>query len=465
MKRLALLVACLVAAVFIPTAGAAYKDDIGYTQLAAELGINTPDGSGISILQIEASVSGTSTVYAPDQNVAEFSGKTFSLFSGSTTPSWHGTKVGRFLYGNTTSIAPGVTDVGVMAVNTYLNTVLRPSGTATPPSSAYSQYKVQNHSWVGSTGNQTNDTIYLSRNDYMIARDNTVSVVGVNNSGTAGNQPLLSLSYNSISVGLSSGNHAWATTGIVRPHIVVPMALGDDATSFATPVVAGAATILLETADGTNAENNVVIKALLMAGTTKSQFPSWSRTDTRPIDDEFGSGQLNVYNSYQMLSAGEQNGAASPVSTVTNTGWDYGSVSAGQSRFYFFDLAADGEVTVSLNWNAIYLAPDPPGPSLPNYDNMSLSLANLDLYLYSVLDDSFTIDSIVQQSISDNQNLEYLWANSLVAGRYAVEVRSFSGGSDYGLAWIAVPEPTSLAFLLAGSGFLFVLRFRQRQSR
>jgi len=82
-----------------------YKSDIGYTDLKALLGANTPTGTGVNVLQAEASaVSSTDTnypVYAPDITNSQFVGKTFSFPDvASTSPSGHATGVGSRFYGS-----------------------------------------------------------------------------------------------------------------------------------------------------------------------------------------------------------------------------------------------------------------------------------------------------------------------------------------------------------------------------
>ena len=101
----------------------------------------------------------------------------------------------------------------------------------------YSTSRVANHSWIGSTTDVANGTTYdssiLRRLDWVIARDEFITVVGVNNGGT--NVPLLSSSFNAIAVGRSDGIHAAGTVNVglapydtiytagrVKPDIVAP---------------------------------------------------------------------------------------------------------------------------------------------------------------------------------------------------------------------------------------------------
>ena len=78
-----------------------------------------------------------------------------------------------------------------------------------------------------------------------------------------------------------------------------------------------------EVVAGTDGARSEVIKAMLMAGATKGEFANWidpttglvnpwNRTQTRPLDDVFGAGELNVYNSYLIGIGGKQSASAEP---------------------------------------------------------------------------------------------------------------------------------------------------------
>jgi hypothetical protein len=59
------------------SAVADYKDDIGYSRLVAEQGVNTLTGTGVRVTQVEASTAGLGNpaVFLPDAGVAELSSK------------------------------------------------------------------------------------------------------------------------------------------------------------------------------------------------------------------------------------------------------------------------------------------------------------------------------------------------------------------------------------------------------
>jgi hypothetical protein len=273
----------------------------------------------------------------------------------------------------------------------------------------------------------------------MIDRDKAIAVVGANNGSSSTLPRLLMHSYNGISVGRTDGNHSAGFTtidgaGRIKPEIVVPQS----ATSYATPVVGAAAALLLEQANTsamTDATNPETVKAILLAGATKSEFPSWDRTTTRPLDDIYGAGELNVYRSYHILTAGEQ--PASPSSVVAAQGWDFNATTAG-SNYYFFDVAANtalSELSALLTWHRVITDGDPVSPTI--WDPQS-SLADLNLKLYSA--SGFTLGSLLDSSLSTVDNLEHVYFSSgttaLRAGRYALEVSAAAAGTDYGLAWL-----------------------------
>ncbi len=416
------------------TLRADYKDDIGYTKLALELGGLLPTGSGVGVTQVEASSATAAPFdYMPDTALAEFAGKTFTPLSGSAITSGHATVVGQFFYGNATSVAPGVTSIRNYDANKWLQSGFlkyNSGGSSVPP--LIETQKVMNASFVSNVPSSA-DVEILRRFDYAVQQSGFLGVVALNNGSPGNVPPLLGSCYNGISVGLTNGAHSYGTnttdgTGRMKPEIVAPQG----ATSFATPIVSATATMLSQGAPA-NATKPVTMKAILMAGATKSQFPAWSRSTTHPLDAVYGAGQVNVYNSKRILDAGPQ--AASASVAVTRRGWDFATTSAG-SQFYFFDVPAGGTSSLSavLTWNRVISGAFP---------TPSSSLANLTLKLYAA--SGFTLGSLVDSSTSAVDNVEHVWQPSLAPGRYAMEVTADSAGVSYGLAWISVPVVTIAA--------------------
>ena len=123
--------------------------------------------------------------------------------------------------------------------------------------------------------------------------------------------------YNGISVGVSDGTHRYGTTtydgaGRTKPEIVAPGGIpgsnpATQYTSFATPIVTAAAALLIDAA-GSNAaaKDQLSLKAILLAGADKSISANWDQTPTRPIDDVYGAGELDIYQSYFIQQGGQQ---------------------------------------------------------------------------------------------------------------------------------------------------------------
>lgn len=440
------------------------KEDIGFTQLVAELGAATPTGDGLSVSQIEAFEGAN---YRP--NTALFPSKSFAFPSGGSTGSaGHANTVGQYFYG-VNSLAP---DIGAAADSAVIsswqadnwitggflnagNPLLLPN----PESNS-----IQNHSYVGTTGITAQDEDILRRSDFAISRDDYLAVFGVNNGSTNPLPNLMGQSYNGIAVGLSNGNHSSGFTSVdgsgrVKPEIVVPTS----ATSWATPTVAAAGAMIIDTALSTpglgNAARHEVTKALLLNGATKNESEfggTWSNSPTIPIDTVYGVGELNIRNSHRNLTVGEVD--ASPSTTVTPEGWDLGDVTAATAQLYFFDLPAGSDaftLTATLVWDRQVIATDTEdGPGV-NFVFTSL-LDNLDLQLLNA--SGFTPGSVVEQSISTNNNLEHLYVKDLAAGRYVFSVSSDSATAvEYGLAWRfeQVPEPSTAMLSLLGAALVF----------
>ena len=450
------------------------RDNIGWTQLRAEIGAALEDGSGIIASQVEARVTNEDTgdiAYLPSTTNGNFSGKTFYDGSGFNTGfTGHATSVGQRLYGtSTTGISGGISDITGFDADDWLNRVTGLASGGDPlaqVNGAGQTFDVQNHSYISNGNGDAVATDVLNRVDFLVNRDNTTIVVGANNGSGNITPELLAHGYNSITVGRTDGNHSRGATrfngtGRYKPEIVAPQT----ATSFSTPVVAGAAAILREAGAGTNAVQNEAVKAILLAGATKDEFgdafdgPS---DPSQPLHEVYGVGELNVYNSYKILQGGEQTGsAASPVIISDNQGFDYEeNLESGESLYYNFDLA-DGasEVSVALTWNLLVEDLD----SSADVFDAETTLNDLDLAFYDSTG-SF-LGSLLDSSISTVDNVEHLFLRDLDAGLYTLEVSrksGFTGDQDFAVAFtIAVPEPGSALVLILGSMGL-VLRRRSR---
>ncbi len=461
--------------------------EIGYTDLLNRLGGGTPTGSGIRVSMVEVSISGN---YRPNTADAQFSGKTFFDFGGGSGTSSHAHTVALNYFGNTSSIAPGITQINTYRLDgslssldwfgtTYLNfgSSIAP---LTDPGS-----RIMNHSWIG-TGSPNNPTnIEVNRRvDFAIMRDNQLYVVGVNNANDS-IPALLGHSYNSIAVGLSDrrssiGPTPGDTPGRSKPDIVVPHSF----TSFATPVAGSAAALLMQTADAKNGSESFsasrveTIKAMLLTGATKQAFIGWpppydwkrinNGTFVEPLDRRYGAGQLNINNSHRIMEQSEKDGTDQIIDGLI--GWDYDTLTTqGESRRYYFDTPAGIDFIIAsatTTWLR-RIVQDEQGPF--TIDNPTLS--RIELRLYEV-DENFNLTTLIDSSLSPIDNVQHIWNTTGLQGgqRYAWEVilADLPQGQleeNFAIAWMVVPVPEP-AFL-SGVGFVLVslVVYRRRGCR
>ncbi len=425
---------------------ATVADDTGLTDLIARLGGVVPTGAGVLVAQAEATSGGG---YKPDPNHAEFAGKSFTLVSGSTNVSGHATTVGRYLYGLSTGVAPGPDDVHCYSAGGFLgNDFLKGTGSPQP---ATVPWKIANHSWIGS-----GTKAYLRKMDYAITTQQLIVCSGVNNGSGALSVPLFSHLFNGISVGRSDGNHeaggtlsGYGKAGRMKPELVAPAG----ATSYATPLVAGCAALLVETArthpnlsSSASAERPDVIKAVLMAGA--EHRPGWANDApqsgpsrglaSQPLDALYGADELDVNRSHWILTGGEHDGASSAgaAANARHNGWDRGTIPEGESRFWRFQVAAVKPfVSVLATWER-YVPADFSGFEVPRIE---LELFSVDALggLVSMVGDPglprFATGNVRSESIKDN--LEHLYLTDLQPGEYVLEVmRDLDGKRDFDVA-------------------------------
>jgi hypothetical protein len=464
-----------------PTADADYRSDVGYTKLQQDLGGSIPDGTGVTVSQVEAAVGGT--LWLPDPANGEFIGKTIidASLPGTGGISGHATAVGQAFYGTITSMAPGITTIsayesGNWQGNGFLR-VLIGTGGLQPK---YSTSRIKNHSVVWN--NASGDVYVLRRMDWVIETDELIEVVAVSNgSGGSSAVPLLASAYNVIAVGLSSGQHdvgsvaldATYTAGRTRPDIVAPAS----GTSTATPYVAAAAALLVELGNSDpglstdpvsvsmtnragvlvrNAERSEVIKAALMAGAdrvTHNSAPNPTNLAfyrgtvqnqaTNGLDQRYGAGQLNVRSSYWIIAGGEQNSTedGNVAANVSSRGFDYdphfgGSNSTNTTATYPLPIQAYPRLlTASLVWNL-----DIEGGTYTDFDpavtqvcDPARTLCNLNISLI----DLGNGDAVVASSASTIENTENLWVVIPANAQYGLRVTRTGNDFDwdYGLAW------------------------------
>ena len=445
-----------------------WQEQIGYDKLVNELG-SVEDGTGITVSMGEADTNSSPSIftYLPDSANAGLAGKTIIDGSGLSTgtPSGHATTQARSILGDI-SIAQGASEVTVYEASDYLNRILGFSGGGDPLAQPF---KVQSHAWIGNGLSVSDAENLLQRLDYMIPQNGVSVQVGLNNNSGNPQPQLLGQAYNVISVGRTDGNHSRGLTtlygaGRLMPDVVIP---GPN-TSRSTSRTSSVMTVLHQKAvnDGnTDASRPVSMKAILMAGATKDEFPGWARTTTQPLDPVFGAGEVNIYNSYKILASGETDGSLSvPVGpTITARGWDYGeSIDSGAPLYYNFEVGSGQEfrdVSILLTWDMDITDGDPGILFSP-----VTSLADMSLSLYDST--GSPLASLLDQSLSTVDNVEHIFLTSLTEGLYSIEI-STDSTTDFALAWNAtvIPEPQHAViigiFMMIG---LMVYR-RDRQRR
>ncbi len=456
----------------IPLALADWHTDVGYDSLVEELGNALPDGTGLFVCHAEAAVNvNDESTWMADPNNTAFSGKTLTDLSGAPAGvySSHATSVGKLLYGNTSSMAPGVTDIDIYEAIHWIGSGYLRNGYSSQPIAA--SYRLANHSWVCTMwGGHAETSHLLRRLDWAVDRDEYIQTVGLTNSPTS-NRPLLSAAFNVISVGRTDGSHSRGSTHVdhlysvyrTRPDLVAPM----NYTSSSTPVVGGAALLLIQLGHEApflstdpvqtsitsragetiyNAERAEVIRAALAAGadrftvnTTAANIVDYrldkiNRSDNG-LDKRYGAGQLNIYNSYHIIAAGEQNSLEDGGNGMMETsGFDYDPQfggADGSNNTATYTLTADeghNLLTASLVWHVKI-----DGGNEDNFDQTA-TLYNLDLELYDT-----TSHAIITESCGIVDNSEHLRIALIPGHSYEIRVKpgpdqeAFSW--DYALAW------------------------------
>jgi hypothetical protein len=434
------------------------QDETGHSALVERIGLAAvPTGAGVIAGQVEASAPG----YMPDANHPEFVGKTFNSLSSGAAISGHATVVGQFLYGIFTSIAPGIAQVDCYEASQWLSTGFLNGTGPTPPK--IGAFKVLNHSWIGGGASPT---AVLRKLDYAIENQGYVVCVGVNNGTGPLDVELLSHGYNLLSVGRSDGaHHAGGTLagtdgpGRMKPEIVGPAG----ATSFSTPLITGAAALLVGTARShpalildPEAERPETIKAALMAGAehragwsngAPSSGPARGATAT-PLDALWGADEVDVNRSHWILTGGAVPAASDPAlaSPAPSAAWERFEIGSGEERYWRLDVAQTSpHASVLLTWNRVAVL----SPSSWSMPQLELELFRLDNgQLVSLVGDAgllwFSAGNVASTSAVDN--LEHLYIQGLAPGSYVLEVRR--GGDAIVAAWpaviawdVACPEP------------------------
>lgn len=463
-----------------------WQEDTGYDWLEAEHGAGLPNGAGVRVAQVEAPVlvdhdgdpeTEKVSAWMPNTAIVEFSGKTISDESGAGTGavSGHATTVGRYFYGNSSSAAPGVTEIESFEASHWMGLGFLRNYTGFPEP-LYGTCRVTSQAYVGTLTNSN----ALRRLDFVVDTDDAVQVVAPAN--TTSGRPLWSDAFNAVSVGLTSGVHLSGTSdlgsdycpGRAKPDLVSPVT----STSMALATVAGCAALLVQTGHDNpalstdpvetstinragqtirNAERSEVIKAVLLAGAYRETSNSGEdnisdyRADpenraANNLDTRFGAGQVNIRDSFHILAGGEQSSAEDDPGNggaVSWTGFDYDPAfggSAGSNTYASYSFTTDwthSRLRACLAWN---LAIEGNAPMAFSGD---ADPVDLNLFLHDVTDPEAPVLVAASQSLVDNTENLFL---ILEPGRdYRLRVVPAEGSGafsrDFAVAWILDQDP------------------------
>jgi hypothetical protein len=220
--------------------------------------------------------------------------------------------------------------------------------------------------------------------------------------------------------------------------------------SYATPVVAGTAGLLLQTARSDpnlvlaagKEGGNCVIKAILMNSATK--LPYWHKGELskdddheRPLDYMQGAGLINAPEAYEQLVSGRQ-----VPGVVKNQGWDVNTLTSAelQERTYSIEIADPNHkfITATVVWNRHY------SPVFP-FDYDCEKDSNLRLEVRAVDPQNPERDILLDRDYSDSKidNVEHIYYRAKPDCYHYQIVVKFSESED------ASVHPVSERFALA----------------
>jgi hypothetical protein len=460
--------------------GDSFFDQIGLTQLRAE--VPTLTGAGVIVAQPEATTVDADTgfdhdnyqVNGPTAGVTAtitYIGKagTITSFDNSLV-SGHANVVAQYLASSTQGVAPGITRLININANRFANAYVLPNNTISP-----FPPKIINQSFSEEPSGPYTAAVLDQVWDNYAAANNLIIVSAAGNGGAI-IQP--GTAYNTITVGVyPSGFSSVSSPGErAKPDIVAPTRQQvDNFSSFTTPIVSGAAALMVQAAGGNSATgaDPRVVKSVLLNGAVKPA--DWTHSAAVPLDRQYGAGIINVYNSYKNLTAGQHaatlptattslGGAHNPIDLATNSGlagWNLATITSTPATdavdHYLLDLSTASAlttITTTLNW---FRANDPALTTEIKNSNSSTSsftsaintINNLDLYLYNV--NGGTLSDLSNSSID---NVEHLYTLNLAPGKYDLQVLKhggntgtadvFSHSETYGMAFSSASQSTAI---------------------
>jgi len=325
----------------------------------------------------------------------------------------------------------------------------------------------------------------------IVERTGITAVVGIGN-GTNAADPVLypAAGDNVIGVGvIQSINSADVATGLsqfslvypeysskgptadgrCKPDIVAPgnclAALPDDNniyeptgawSSYATPIVAGTAGLLIQKASQSpglepalsNDSGNCVIKSLLLNSATK--LPYWHKGKLTKDDDHDipldwlqGAGMVNALEADRQLSAGRHLPGDCPI-----TGWDLGKLDANATAENIYNIKIDDPagkmLTATVTWNRHFW------PAYPfDYQPQNDALISLECWAVDANNPERTY--LLDYSDSTRDFVEHLYCAAdpnftdyaIIVSYSDNEINLPAATSAYGLAWNFAQKPAS----------------------
>ena len=407
---------------------------------------------------------------------------TIDIFSGAernTLPgdiSSHATEVARWYFSTEYSLIPNATEARFYNLNDWIERELQ-RGTNQFQRGLFDRSVFHNSDVISfsAVGSGEDDSRSLRQIDWAIKQENQIAVISAGNNDIS--NTLASSSYNGIYAGITAGT-AGKRTPLVdalysanrqRPDIVAPMVN----TSRGTAVVSSAAGALVEAYRRFNPlqqkPQHKIVKSVIMAGADRktnntrpnrqiretqldedgnefeavidtvisdiTDYRENSNITNNGLDSRYGAGQLNEFNSYRILEAGEQDSQEDGGNkTVSLLGYDYDSefgLSRNRTATYQLDtLEEDVTGFITAAWDVDIYGLD---------GQFSLgTLYSIGLNLFEVLSDGS--ETLIASSTSLTANTQNIHTNLSAGGNYYFEVFANTDRIapllwDYAIAW------------------------------
>jgi hypothetical protein len=429
---------------------ASYLDTNGFPTLWATT--TNLNGSGVVVMQAEAELSTNPPTWEVDPAATGLPASLFTYYStnGPVTgfpnslgaDSGHADAVASYFYGLPSGEATNVAAVYNYEADYFAASFIQ---ALNPPNI---NSPVVNQSFTFGALSVSDQRSLDSDYDNYAAEYSTLFVSAVDNGG---NVHAPGTSYNGLGVGDYGGSSSIGPTvdnGRCKPDITAPAS----ETSYATPQIAGAVTVLLQAAlrgDGGGATNSAAdfrtLKALLLNGAVKPA--GWTNSPASPLDARYGAGLVNIFNSYTQLAGGQHGyidsssvslGGAHPPTGASGTvnassGWDFNTITSSINtdavNHYYFN-ATNPLFIATLVWNR-------------QRDESSIN--NLFLFLYNAAN-----SNLVGACTSAVDNVQHLFMPNLPAGRYDLQVLKTGGDMLLDTNMVSDSETYALAFEFSG---------------